>query len=283
MSLAWEEMHCLQCRLSLQPIWILELQFKYLFVVFCLESGSWAASQTPVDRQPFLFSLSQTKAFGYIAACLIYHQSAQDNEHDCSCKVFKAPNICCSTCVVFFGCYSQPADSGLPWIPLMGNICWNQGSGGGSHGDVHTGLSLRALLWNGQMQEFLVEILKYCEPTELVFTWVNAGELWEEFGLQHWHNLWEKSSKWTFALNWADSAGSVFSPSGSPEHIPIPAQVNPHCHVCIPESHPGWAALKGWDTLSCLKGWDTFPTPVDPAVNICHFLTPCTLQSVLVP
>lgn len=102
MSLAWEEMHCLQCRLSLQPIWILELQFKYLFVVFCLESGSWAASQTPVDRQPFLFSLSQTKAFGYIAACLIYHQSAQDNEHDCSCKVFKAPNICCSTCVVSF-------------------------------------------------------------------------------------------------------------------------------------------------------------------------------------
>lgn len=77
MSLAWEEMHCLQCRLSLQPIWILELQSKYLFAVFYLERGSWAASQTPVDTQPFPFSLSQTKAFGYIAACLIHHQSAQ--------------------------------------------------------------------------------------------------------------------------------------------------------------------------------------------------------------
>lgn len=187
----WHEKKCTACnaRLSLQPIWILELQSKYLFVKFCLESGSWAASQTPVDWQPFPFSFSQTKAFGYIAACLIYHQSAQDNEHDCWCKVFKVPNICCSSCVVFLGCYSQSADSGLPWIPLMGNIYCNQGSGSVSHGNVHTGLSLRALLWHGEMQQLLVEILKYYEPTGLVFTWVNAGELWEEFGLQHWHSL----------------------------------------------------------------------------------------------
>lgn len=89
MSLAWEEMHCLQCRLSLQPIWILELQSKYLFAVFYLERGSWAASQTPVDTQPFPFSLSQTKAFGYIAACLIYHQSAQIMNMTVDVKYFK--------------------------------------------------------------------------------------------------------------------------------------------------------------------------------------------------
>lgn len=190
MFLAWEEMHCLQCRLSLQPIWILELQSKYLFVVFYLESGSWA----PVGRQPFPFSLSQTKAFGCIAACLIYHQSAQENEHDCWCKVFKVLNICCSTCVVFLGCYSQSADSGLLWISLMRNICWNRGSAGGSHGDVHTGLSFHS--------QHCCEVVKCSsflwkysntEPTELAFTRVNAGELWEEFGLQHWHHLWDKS------------------------------------------------------------------------------------------
>lgn len=159
MPLAWEEMDCLQCRLSLQPIWILELQSKYLFVVFYLESGSWA----PVGRQPFPFSLSQTKAFGFIAACLIYHQSAQENEHDCWCKVFKVPNICCSTCVVFLGCYSQSADSGLLWISLMRNILLKSGicwwlPWRCSHWAF---ISLTALLWNGQMQQFLVEILKY--------------------------------------------------------------------------------------------------------------------------
>lgn len=148
MSLAWEEMHCLQCRLSLQPIWILELQSKYLFVVFYLESGSWA----PVGRQPFPFSLSQTKAFGCIAACLIYHQSAQENEHDCWCKVFKVPNICCST-LLTQGC------CGSHWWGISAGI---RDLVVGPMEMFTLGFHFtQSMLWNGQMQQFPVEILKY--------------------------------------------------------------------------------------------------------------------------
>lgn len=51
----------------------------------------------------------------------------------------------------------------------------------------------------------------------------------------------------------AGSAGSVFSPSGagSAEHIPVPAQVIPPWHVCVPGSHSGWAAGLGLLSNTC--------------------------------